>query len=171
MEGQADVDARQLSGAKAKYLLNRADLKAARVVLRVASKEYDDAGLTLREFWSAIREEIESVANSFQLLDSQRRLLEIEFFAPPEQKASRSATAPAPSPSTPKRETVATQINRLREECHLTAEELAEKIGIEPRSVQRHLAGSSVPHGRHVRAYERVFSNLLNRQVVISKMS
>ena len=68
-------------------------------------------------------------------------------------------------------ESVGKQLNRLREECRLTAEELAELIDIETRSVQRHLAGHSIPYDRHLRAYEREFSKLLNRKVVVRKWS
>lgn len=68
-------------------------------------------------------------------------------------------------------DSVGSQLNRLKDECHLTAEELAEKIDIDPRSVQRHLAGTSVPHARHLRAYEKEFSKLLNRKVVVNKTS
>lgn len=75
----------------------------------------------------------------------------------------------SPKPATG--ETVATQISRLREECRLTIEELAERIGIEPRSIQRHESGACLPYTRHLRVYEREFSKLLNRQVVISKLS
>jgi len=69
-----------------------------------------------------------------------------------------------------KHETVGEQINRLRNECNLTIEQLAEKIKVNARSVERHLAGDSVPYARNISAYERVFSKLLNRQVVIKKM-
>lgn len=80
-------------------------------------------------------------------------------------------TGPAEEPTKPKTETIGEQINRLREECRLTVEELAERIGIEPRSVQRHEAGTSTPYARHLRTYEKEFSKLLNRQIVISKLS
>lgn len=66
-----------------------------------------------------------------------------------------------------KPETIADQINRLRSECHLSTEELAEKIGVDPRSVKRHQAGKTRPYPQHLRAYQRVFSELLNRQVSI----
>src|ERR1019366_6597537 len=58
------------------------------------------------------------------------------------------------------------EINRLREECRLTIEDLAEAIGAAPRTVQRHLAGKNRPLPRFVAAYEHVFSRLLKRKVV-----
>ena len=82
--------------AKAKYVLNQGDLKAARTVLNVLSAEYADApGLTPREFWTAMRDEIESVANSFSLYDSQRRLLEVEFHLPKQKIQSRQVPTPS----------------------------------------------------------------------------
>jgi ribosome-binding protein aMBF1 (putative translation factor) len=85
-------------------------------------------------------------------------------------------TAPGQSdrsetPLGPRIETVAAQLVRLRQEVGWTEEELAEKIGITTRSVQRHLSGDSVPYKRHIAAYERQFSKHLKRQVVIKKMS
>ncbi|HXJ96846.1 MAG TPA: helix-turn-helix transcriptional regulator, partial [Terriglobia bacterium] len=67
-------------------------------------------------------------------------------------------------------QSVASQLTLLKEECHLTAEELAELTEMDVRSVQRHLAGDTGPRGRHLRKYEKVFSKLLNRHVVISTM-
>ena len=175
-EALANAEARQLSDAKEKYVLNQANLKAARSVLKVLSKEYDDAGLALREFWAAMKLEIEGVSNSFELYDSQKRLLEVEFFASPQKPASVKTLAVAPQPSAippvaPKAETVGAQISRLRDECHLSEEELAEKTNMGIRSVQRHIAGESMPQAKNIRAYERIFSKLLNRQVVIRKMA
>ena len=175
-EALANAEARQLSDAKEKYVLNQANLKAARSVLKVLSKEYDDAGLTLREFWDAMKLEIEGVASSFELYDSQKRLLETEFFAPQQKTVPAKTLADAPRLSAipqvaPKAETVGEQIDRLREECNLMPDKLAEEIGLDVRSVQRHLAGDSIPYDRHLWAYQKLFSKLLNRQVVIRKMS
>ncbi len=69
------------------------------------------------------------------------------------------------------KKTVAAQLNDLKEECHLTVQEVAELVEMEDRSVRRHLSGSSTPYDRHLRAYEREFSKILNRKVVISKTS
>jgi hypothetical protein len=171
-EAVATARARHLSDEKTRYLVNQADLKGARTVLKVLAAEYVDAGLNLKEFWGAMRDDIDSAANSLSLYDAQRRLLEAEFLVPPPQrKASIPPRSAAPSVASKAADSVGAQINRLREECHLTSEELAEKINLEVRSVQRHLAGNSVPYARHLRAYERVFSKLLNRQVLIRKLS
>ena len=79
-----------------------------------------------------------------------------------------SSTPPSPAKSV---DSIGAQINRLREECRFSVEELAEEVELETRSVQRHIADVHIPHNRHLRAYERTFSKLLNRQVVISKTS
>jgi DNA-binding XRE family transcriptional regulator len=71
----------------------------------------------------------------------------------------------------PKEETIGTQIKRLRDECRLTIEELAEAIDSDERTIRRHEADEVVPYARTIRAYEGVFSKRLERKVVISKMS
>jgi ribosome-binding protein aMBF1 (putative translation factor) len=71
------------------------------------------------------------------------------------------------SESKPQLESISSQINKLRNECHLSVEELADKIGIDPRSVKRHLAGTTQPYPQYLRAYQTVFSNLLNRPISI----
>jgi DNA-binding transcriptional regulator YiaG len=83
---------------------------------------------------------------------------------PPKPKQKKSQPT---SESRAQTESIAAQINRLRNECHLSTEELAVKINIDPRSVKRHLAGKSRPYPQHLRAYQTVFSELLNRPVSI----
>jgi hypothetical protein len=67
--------------------------------------------------------------------------------------------------------TLADTIRALRDECRLTTEELAERISLDARSVQRHIAGKTQPYARHLRAYEGLFSKLLERKIVINKLS
>jgi ribosome-binding protein aMBF1 (putative translation factor) len=67
--------------------------------------------------------------------------------------------------------TVASQIERLRQQCRMTVEELAEALDVVPRSVFRHLSGESIPRNRHLAAYERVFSERLKTKIVILKTS
>ena len=66
---------------------------------------------------------------------------------------------------------ISEQLELLRKECRMTVEQLAEDIGIDVRSVRRHLRGQSVPYDRHLWAYEKIYSKLLQRKVVIRKMS
>lgn len=166
-EVEANAEARHLSEEKKTYLRNQADLKGARTVLKVLSAEYDAAGLTLQEYWSAIREEIASAANSLSLNTFQRRMLEVEFHLPPDRKpAPRESRSAHPSP-VKAAETVGAQIQRLRVQCELTEEDLAEAVEMDIRSVQRHLASETVPRALSLRRYEKTFSKLLNQQIVI----
>ena len=77
---------------------------------------------------------------------------------------------PPKRPNAPGQESAAEQLEKLRQESRLTIEQLAEKVGVNVRTVQRHLADDSSPYLRHLTAYERVFSKLLKRDVVIKKM-
>jgi hypothetical protein len=65
---------------------------------------------------------------------------------------------------------VGDQIEGYRKECRMTFEDLAEKIGVNTRTVQRHIADACMPHARHLGGYERVFSRSLNRKIVIKKI-
>jgi hypothetical protein len=67
-------------------------------------------------------------------------------------------------------ESTAQQLHRLKDECHWTAEDLADKAGMGIRSVQRHLAGK-MPLARNITAYELAFSKRLKRNIVIKKMA
>jgi hypothetical protein len=131
------IDAKGIErdGKAAQYKINQANLKAAKVVLRVLHEEYSKLGMPIREFWECMNQEIEGAVNSLELLDSQKRLLEIEFFYPMEfgssaipKVAKKAALQPEPKPT--RTETSGTQLNRLRAECRLTIEQLAEKVGI-----------------------------------------
>jgi ribosome-binding protein aMBF1 (putative translation factor) len=66
-------------------------------------------------------------------------------------------------------ETPGEQIERLRQQCDLTLEALAEKVGIDPTNVSRHIRNLSKPTVRNRRRYERVFSSLLKAQILITK--
>jgi hypothetical protein len=105
--------------------------------------------------------------------------------APPNTPSSATApgseqqqeSKPIPRPETPKPtataapETIAQQIQRLREECRWSVEQLAESSGLSPRQVARHISGESTPHPRNIHAYERAFSKRLKREVVLNQMS
>jgi hypothetical protein len=66
-------------------------------------------------------------------------------------------------------ETIAEQLTRLRKESRLTVDALTNALGIDSRSVERHLAGKTTPRIGHIGAYERTFSDVLKRKVVIEK--
>jgi ribosome-binding protein aMBF1 (putative translation factor) len=154
---------------EANSLRSKARFKHAKAALTVYRREFSRIDIPERAYRKFMKDEIEAASTSLQLTQTQQRLLETEFFFP-EEKAMRSRTSTIPSTLAKKPDTLGSQINRLREECHLTEEELAEKIDIDIRSVQRHLAGETVPYARYLRRYETEFSKLLNRRVVIRKM-
>lgn len=117
----------------------------------------------------ALEREIQAQRDSESEPDLRERIRALE------ERLERTASHPpaltqSPTGST-RSESIGDQINRLREECHLTVEGLAEALGVDSRSVYRHLAGHSQPRVSHIGAYERVFSELLGRKVVISKTS
>jgi hypothetical protein len=103
----------------------------------------------------------EASANFCRMLESDA--LQAEF-------GEKYPSDPQPVPSPPPEETIAAQLRSLLKESRWTAEELAEAVGINTRTVTRHLSGETVPYPRNISAYERVFSNQLKRQVVINKM-
>jgi hypothetical protein len=171
-EAEILIEQRHLSddGDAANSLRSNARFKKAKAALSTYRAEFSRIDLPERRFRQYMKDEIEAASNSLQLSGAQQRLLETEFFFPLEQRAkTREAN---PTSFRPQRtETVAFQINALREECRLTAEELAEKIDVDIRSVQRHLSSKSTPYARNLQRYEREFSKLLNRQIVTRKMS
>jgi DNA-binding transcriptional regulator YiaG len=63
------------------------------------------------------------------------------------------------------------ELEGLRVESDVSIEILAELVGLATRTVQRHLAGDTKPNARLIFRYEKQFSILLKRKVVISKLS
>jgi hypothetical protein len=55
-------------------------------------------------------------------------------------------------------------------ECDWTEEDLAEAVDMDIRSVQRHLASDAAPPALTIRKYEKAFSKLLKKEIVISQM-
>jgi len=64
-------------------------------------------------------------------------------------------------------EPIGSQLRRLQERARLSTEELAERVGLTPRSVFRHLSGKSIPRLNHIGAYEHIFSEVLETTIVI----
>jgi hypothetical protein len=172
-EAEVAIEAKGLDrhGPKAKKLRNKASFDKARAMMRVFRAEFSRLGIRDRQYRQIMHDEIDSASSSLQLSGAQRRLLENESFFQEDQPAHRApvTTSPPPAKPTGKAESVAVQIDRLRRECQLPADDLAEKVGMDIRTVRRHLNGGAIPHDRNIWAYQRVFSKLLNRQVVINK--
>ena len=84
-----------------------------------------------------------------------------------------SAVTTAPNVSDEVREpthlkTIGEQIDRLRQESEdMTIEELAGEVNLDPTNVSRHIRNKSRPTPKHLREYQRVFSNRLKRKVFI----
>jgi hypothetical protein len=160
-----------LRSPKAHSLRNDASFKKAKAILSVFRREFSRINLTERQYGKYMRDEIDAASNSLQLSGAQRRLLEAEFFFPEEQPVQvvqLSASRAQPQAVTPK-ETIATQFQRLRDECRWTIPDLAEAVDISPRQVARHLSGEFQPLPRNMSAYERAFSNHLKRKIVIKE--
>lgn len=115
-----------------------------------------------------------------------RRHIEVVPTPPPEspptpegeQSGAQSEPGPAKHPQVEKpevmsvaAETVAAQIEKFRDECRWTNEQLAEAAELSTRQVARHVSGEAMPYKRNIAAYERVFSKKLKKQIVISKKS
>jgi DNA-binding XRE family transcriptional regulator len=103
---------------------------------------------------AAVNETLSEIARQYR--DGEAKPTQIES-----SRALASATE----------EALATQIKRLQVECDLTAEEMAEALKIEPRSVYKHLAGQTVPRRKHLAAYEKLFSERLEKSVTFRKVS
>jgi ribosome-binding protein aMBF1 (putative translation factor) len=119
--------------------------------------------LTIASNAGTLRNLIEVSASFCKKLESLA--LQAEY----EGRQQSERPAPPLAPVAPKPETIGEQIRRLREESHLSTEELAEKAELDTRTVQRHEAGHMKPQPRRIRTYERTFSKLLKREVVIFK--
>src|SRR5438445_3584904 len=81
----------------------------------------------------------EASANFCRILES--RALQTEF----EEKRCDN---PKPAPASPPEETIAAQLQTLRDECRWTIEDLADATGISTRQVARHLSGEFNPLAR-----------------------
>jgi hypothetical protein len=84
---------------------------------------------------------------------------------------SSSAQVPNQSGSPKAAEPLAEQIKQLKDECDITAEEIAGALGVVPRSIWKHLAGTTLPRRGHLAAYERLFTERLGRLVTFQKVS
>lgn len=60
---------------------------------------------------------------------------------------------------------VAQNIKRLREECCLTQEQLADKVGVDKRRIQEHESGKKTPRLQSCKDYAQAFSKELDRKL------
>jgi DNA-binding transcriptional ArsR family regulator len=61
--------------------------------------------------------------------------------------------------------TISDQLEAVRNEAHLTVEQIAEKMGLAVRSVSRHLSGKAEPRPNNLRQYEKMFSHELRKPI------
>jgi hypothetical protein len=98
------------------------------------------------------------------------RIMRLRFFLANENEAKDSMSVPPRVPGLPKPGgTLGAQINALRLECRLRVDDLAEKMGIDIGTVRRHMRDEMIPHDRHRWEYEKLFTELLKRKIVLSK--
>lgn len=67
----------------------------------------------------------------------------------------------------PPKSPTALDIERFRKEARITQEELAAETGFDASTVYRHESGDATPQPWRISTYERVFSKLLNRNILI----
>jgi ribosome-binding protein aMBF1 (putative translation factor) len=66
-------------------------------------------------------------------------------------------------------DTTGSQIERLRQECRWSEEDLADAVGLDLTTVSRHIRGVMEPTTRNCGKYDRAFSKHLKRKVLIEK--
>lgn len=145
--------------------------KYAKAVLTAIAEEYSAVASSIPEYRQWMSLEVEGACSSYRLSASQEALLRRLFSYPlgeiPSQKAPRSRSIVSASETVSIPESVGEQLRHLRDECRMTTEKLAEEVGVDPATVYRHISGKMRPHLPTIGTYERVFSKLLNRKVVI----
>lgn len=88
-----------------------------------------------------------------------------------EQGVNRESKPGVPEPGVATTSvSVSAQLEPLRIEADISQERLAELVGIDIRNVQRHLSGVTKPTKRNIFRYQREFSKLLKRNIVINRM-
>lgn len=120
--------------------------------------------------WKQIQFEVSGLLPSYPHIELIPSASKIESPPVPDTKPS-DQQEPKPAFAALPKETIASQLQRLREECRWTIPVLAEAANLSPRQVARHLSGEFQPLPRNISAYERAFTKQLKRNVVINKMS
>jgi|SRR6185437_4898514 len=165
-----DVKSGDLNVEKAKRIARTCSVAVLDVMLA-----YYESLVTFDERWiiqlqeSAVESVVGMIPSGYEddLYEFFRHLLWKTTYSHLNAPKANKKLEPVSKQATLLKETIADQINHLRKECHLSTEELADKIGIDTRSVKRHVAGKSTPYPQHLRAYQKIFSELLNRQISI----
>jgi DNA-binding transcriptional ArsR family regulator len=109
-------------------------------------------GLTKAEMLKVINQKLNELINN-------------RLARPPVRSSDNPAESQEEAKPQRNADSVKNQINDLRDECRLTVEELAESVGLAPRSVYRHLSGKAIPRPSQVATYEKFFSKRLAREI------
>lgn len=96
------------------------------------------------------------LANLERIIEDHLKTKAQEAKAQQKQQASARPIASRP---------IGEQIDELRKESRLTVEDLAEALDVELRSIYRHLSDKAQPRARHIAAYEKLFSQKLNKTI------
>jgi hypothetical protein len=109
------------------------------------------------------------IANEEATRVMARRVAELtpipESMLPKSRPNDKTENAPPVSPP----DSIGVQIEKLRVESRMSVEALADAIERDPTTVSRHISDKLDPQLRTLGAYERVFSKVLKRQIVITK--
>ena len=154
------------------WLSRLSDRVIARVMAAVERLDTAEADALLLNYHGLRKDEIERELRKF-LWEIGRQY---EQGDAPSQKRQRAPAAtpvppqPTPTPSnSPAAESIASQLKRLQNECDLTTAEMAEAIGVDERSVRRHLAEDATPRRTHLAAYEKLFTERSGKTVVLKR--
>ena len=119
-------------------------------------------GISLHEIQEALTQRLWELRTSDSFKDAGPHPA-AESPGPESEKAATQEDAPQHC------EPLSEQIRALKNECDLTAEELASALQVDTRSIQRHLAGDALPRRKHLAVYEEFFSKRLGRTVTLKR--
>jgi hypothetical protein len=155
------------------WLSSLAERTIARVLSAIKKLDESDPEALLLAYHGICNDEIEQDLKT--MLGEIRSQYE-QGIAPSQRKNVLSFTPTAgppeaPQPSAPQQESVAEQLKRLQADCDLTAQEMADALRVDPRSIFRHLAGETRPRRTHLAAYEKLFSERLGKPITLKKVA
>jgi len=152
------------------WLLRLSERVIERVLAALEQLDAADPDALLLSFHGLRRQEIEKELKTF--LGEIGRQYE-EGIAPGQHKNVDSPTPAVDhlgvhADSIPQPESLTEQLKHLQAECRLTAQEMADSLGIDLRSIFRHLSGQALPRRTHLASYEKLFSEKLGKKVTLT---
>jgi len=174
LEAQASIDRNGINpaGRKAKKKEHAGRLKSAEFIVRALHVEYSRLGLSDCEYEICINGEIESLWYLLKLHNSERLLLESKYST----QAELHVEQPAKPALTEKKIDdspllTVSQFEQLYSQMDFDCDTLAGLVRLHVRNVYRHRFGYAEPRPKNIRAYEKVFSKALNRQITLDSNS